>query len=319
MCKSTDLMSRPRYPAPLCPGQTVAFISPASAVKAEFVAGAKARVEQAGFRVRVMPHALGEPCGSYSASEADRLRDFVDAWTDPEVGAVICGRGGYGCVHLLDSLGDEMLAENPKWLVGFSDISALHARLLEAGVASVHGSMARYIADDCEGDAVLRRLLGILCADRPGFGYVLPASALNGRRGVARGRLCGGNLAVLSHLIGTRHDIFSGEGDILFIEDVSEAIYATERMLWQLRQTGVLDRAGGLVVGQFTDTRADSNFPDTATMIHSRLEEWGVLGRIPVAFGFPVGHIPGNVPLIQGAQVELSCGDDFVNLRTIDN
>lgn len=309
-------MSELIYPAPLRAGQTVAFISPASAVKAEFVQGAAARVEQAGFKARVMPHALGEPCGSYAASEADRLRDFADAWTDPAVGAVICGRGGYGGVHLLDSLSDEMLRSNPKWLVGFSDVSALHARLLSAGVASVHGSMARYISDPEGGETVLGSLLRILCADTPRVDYLLPPSPLNSPGG-ARGSLRGGNLAVLSHLIATPYDIFAGQDNILFIEDVSEAIYATERMLWQLKLSGVLDRAKGLIIGQFTDTRADRNFPDTTAMIHHRLGQWGLLGRIPVAFDFPVGHIPGNLPLIQGAQVELTCAPDFVKLTLL--
>lgn len=306
------------YPAPLRPGRTVAFVSPASAVKAEFVEGTKMRLEKRGFKVKVMPHAVGDPCGSYSASEEERLRDLTEAWRDPEVGAVICTRGGYGCVHLLDSLGDDMLRSRPKWLVGFSDVSALHARLLAAGVSSVHGSMARYIADPEGGEGVLDALLGILCAYRPEMDYRFAPDPLNGKPGTARGELRGGNLAVLSHLIGTPYDIFAGDGHILFIEDVSEAIYATERMLWQLRLTGALDRAKGLIVGRFTDTKADRNFPDTATMIHHRLKEWGVLDRIPVAFGAPVGHIPANVPLIQGAQVELAVGDNDITLRTTD-
>ena len=306
------------FPHPLRLGQTVAFISPATEVRPEFVSGAKARIEKAGFNVRVMPHALGDPCGSYSASREERLQDFLEAWGDPEVGAVICSRGGYECVHLLDDIQDESLRKNPKWLVGFSDVSALHARLLEAGIASVHGSMARYIADAEGGQKALDSLLAILCAEISRFDYRLPASPLNGFRTSVCGQLRGGNLAVLSHLIGTRHDIFAGEGHILFIEDISEAIYATERMLWQLRQAGILDRINGLIIGEVTDTKADRNFPDTATMIHHRLGEWGVSERIPVVYGFPAGHIPGNVPLIEGAEVELTCADNYVNLRTID-
>lgn len=311
-------MDKVIFPHPLRPGQTVAFISPATEVRSEFVLGAKARIEEAGFNVRIMPHTIGEPCGSYSSGREERLQDFLEAWCDPEVGAVICSRGGYGCVHLLDDITDEALRAHPKWLVGFSDVSALHARLLEAGIASIHGSMARYIADAEAGQKVLDSLSAILCAETPRLGYRLPASPLNGLRTSVCGQLRGGNLAVLSHLIGTRHDIFAGEGYILFIEDVSEAIYATERMLWQLRQSGVLDRIKGLIIGQFTDTKADRNFPDTPSMIHHRLSEWGVTERIPVVYGFPVGHIPGNVPLIEGADVELTCAENYVNLRTID-
>lgn len=303
------------YPKPLKEGDTIAIISPASRVRAEYVEGAVAHLEAVGFKVRIMPHALGAPFGSYAAGEEARLRDFCDAWLDPEVGAILCSRGGYGCVHLLEGLPDSLLRTNPKWVVGFSDVSALHARLQKAGVASIHGSMARYIAEDINNAVALKELL---CSRHPEFEYKVPCRVLRGRPGKVRGRLKGGNFAVLSHLIGTDCDIFAGEGDILFIEDVSEAIYATERMLWQLHLTGALRRAAGLVTGAFTDSRADANYPDTTTMIHDRLIRWGYLDHMPVAFNFPVGHIPENLPLVEGAEVELACGRDYNILKTIN-
>lgn len=294
----------------------MAMISPASFVRSEFVEGAKRRIEAAGYKVRVYPSALGPSDGSYAAPVAKRLADFKATWTDKDVRAIICTRGGYGCVHLLEGLTPELLKTNPKWLVGFSDVSALHAMLLKEGVASVHGSMARYIAEDA---GVLDGLLSIIGSDKPGFSYTIPNKGdYKAKTAKVRGQLKGGNLAVLSHLIGTPYDIFSGEGDILFIEDVSEAIYASERMLWQLKLAGVLDKAAGIVVGSFTETRADKNFPDTESMIYKRLTEWGIAERIPVVSGFPIGHIPENIPLIQGAEVELSVDDSFINLKTID-
>lgn len=302
------------FPHPLKEGDTVAILSPASRVKAEYVEGAAANLEAIGFRVRIMPHAIGEPCGSYAASEEARLCDFRDAWADPEVKAILCSRGGYGCVHLLEGLTDSLLQTTPKWLVGFSDVSALHARLQKAGIASIHGSMARYIAEDI---SVARTLKEMLCSPAPSFEYKVPSGGFYSRPGKARGRLKGGNFAVLSHLTGTASDIFAGEGDILFIEDISEAIYATERMLWQLHLTGALKRAAGLVIGAFTESSADANYPDTQSMIYDRLSQWGYLDKMPVAFNFPVGHIPENIPLIEGAEVELSCFGDYSILKAV--
>lgn len=299
-------------PRPLRAGEAVAIVSPASHVKAEYVYGAAERLRSRGFRVKIMPHAAQEACGSYAATEAERLEDLRSAWLDPEVRVVLCSRGGYGCVHLLEGLSDALLLADPKWLVGFSDVSALHARLQAAGIASVHGSMARYLSED-DGERVLDGLLAITGAEAPHIDYTFAPSPFNAC-GTATGTLRGGNLAVLSHLMATPYDIFAGSGHILFIEDISEAIYATERMLWQLKLSGALERASGLLVGQFTDSRADSNFPDTATMIYTRLREWGVLGRIPVAFGVPVGHIPANVPLPEGMTARLEVTPDSVKL-----
>ncbi|MCM1320168.1 MAG: LD-carboxypeptidase [Muribaculaceae bacterium] len=303
------------YPKPLKRGDTVVFISPASRVKAEFVHQAADKIQAAGFNVRIMPHALGEPCGSYSSSSYHRLQDFKEAWADPEVGAIICTRGGYGAVHWIDEVSDEFLRATPKWVVGFSDVSAIHARLLKAGIVSLHGSMARYISEE---ESALDQLLAILCAEHPEMNYRFEADPnypVPAKE--ARGRLKGGNLAVLSHLIATPYDIFNGEGDILFIEDISEAIYATERMLWQLHLSGALKHAAGLIVGTFTDTRADANYPDTISMIYDRLRQWGYLDRVPVAFNMPIGHIPQNIPLIEGALVELRCNNNTSILKTV--
>lgn len=304
------------YPQALKQGDTVAFISPASRVRAEYVHGAAERLRAAGFKVRVMPHAIDEPTGSYAASGECRLADFKQAWADPEIKAIICTRGGYGAVHWIDEVADDFLQATPTWLVGFSDVSAIHARLLAAGICSIHGSMARYISDDAR---VLNNLLEILCSEHPSINYEFNAEmhGTGGAHLTARGQLKGGNLAVLSHLIGTRYDPFAGEGDIIFIEDVSEAIYATERMLWQLHLSGALKRAAGLIVGQFTDTRPDANYPDTTAMIRDRMTRWGYMDKMPIIFNTPIGHVPQNIPLIEGAMVQLQQVDNKIILKSI--
>lgn len=301
------------FPPPLRPGAKIAIVSPASAVSPSYVHGAAERIEAAGFRALIMPHALGPACGSYAAGLDERLADLQNAWADPEVGAILCARGGYGCVHLLSSISDSFLRYTPKWLIGFSDVSALHARLAAAGIASVHGSMAKYIDADPD---VLLSLLNIICSPSPSVDYRYPSSPLNGLRATVSAPLLGGNLAVLSHLIGTPYDIFAHTGCILFIEDISEAIYALERMLWQLWLSGAFSHCRAVIVGRFTETSPDRNYPDPYAMIHARLSQWGVLAKIPVVFDIPVGHIPGNIPLIHGARVTLSDNGSYVTLSS---
>ena len=311
------------YPSPLRPGDTVALISPATTVKEEYVHGAAEQMSRLGLRPLVMPHALGPVHGSYAANLSSRLQDITDALTLPEVKAIFCTRGGYGCVHLLGHIPLDLLREHPKHLIGFSDVSALHALWQKAGIISLHAPMARHlthfpsVGDEGGGKPAYctEKLFELLRSPRPAVDYSLPTSPLS-LRGKATGRLTGGNLAVLSHLTGTPYDPLAplpGEELILFIEDIGEAIYATERMLWQLKLSGALARYKGIVAGQFTGNKPDRNFPSTSAMIASRLREWGV--TCPVAIDFPAGHVDFNLPLPLGAQVTLEVSGGETLLR----
>lgn len=307
-------MKRIVFPAPLAPGAGIALLSPASEVKREYIDGAVAMLRSAGFSPIVMPSALGPADGSYAASLEVRLEDMRRALSDPEVKCIMCGRGGYGCVHLLPYLSERMVKENPKWLVGFSDVSALHALWLKAGVASVHASMARHLALFPVDDPATSELLSIL--RREGLPDYSVAPYPDNIPGEASGVLKGGNLAVLNSLAATPFDILdirAGEDVILFIEDVSEPIYAVERMLMRLWLSGALSRVRGLVVGRFTEYRPDRNFDDMESMITALLKRCG-LSSIPVAFNFPVGHFDGNLPLVEGARTHLSVTESCVRL-----
>lgn len=302
-------------PPPLCSGDTIALVSPATVIKPEYVEGAVASLRSCGFNVKVMPHALGPSDGSYAASTAARLADFTGAYSDPQVRAILCARGGYGCIHLIDSIDPAMLAADPKWVVGFSDVSALHAMMHRAGVRSIHSSMAKHLALFPADDECNALLISILKGTREVV-YTSAASPLN-FCGEATGTLRGGNLAVLDGLVGTPFDMLTpaeSEDVILFIEDVGEAIYRSERMLRRLALSGALRRYRGIVVGRFTDSRPDSNYGTTAEMLHYRLREWGVDG-IPVAFGFPCGHIDRNLPIVEGAQAALTVAPGGASLR----
>lgn len=283
------------FPEPLREGDKIVFCSPAGTIKPEKVEAAAEVLRRQGWRVEIMPHALGRH-GSYSGTADERYSDLERALLDPEVKAIICSRGGYGVVHILDRLSKLDLRSNPKWIAGFSDISALHALMAVNGIASIHSSMAGQIMlgpDDPDNAA----LFGILRGERPA--YTFDSHSFD-RCGIATGKLLGGNLAVLADLINTPYDIIE-PGTILFIEDVSEPIYKIERILYQLKLNGVLSKLNGLIIGQFTDYKPDDNHNDMYEMIRDMTAEYDY----PVAFDVPVGHVDHNIPLIESAQVTL--------------
>lgn len=290
----------PIFPAPLSKGDTIAIVSPASIIDPTLVERAGATLKLLGYNVRVMPHALGAN-GSYSGSIEERLEDMTAALLDNEVRAILCSRGGYGCVHLLDRLAALDLNADPKWIIGFSDVSALHALMASRGIVSIHGSMAKALALYPHNSPFNAMLLDMLAGKRPALEF--PAHKYN-RNGTATGILSGGNLAVLQALIDTPYDIFSDR--ILFIEDVAEPIYKVERILYQLLLSGRLSRLKGLIIGRFTLYQADKDFNDIYDMIAPLLE--GL--HIPVAFDAPIGHISENMPVLHGATTTLETSGD---------
>lgn len=300
-------------PKRLTKEKKVALIGPATRIKPEIVESlirlyAEHPEEMPGGELIVYPSALDENAsGTYASSLEQRVADFRDAWSREDIGLVICARGGYGCVHLLEYLDEEFIKAHPKWLVGFSDVSALHALLHKNGIASIHGGMAKQLVENTDsGFGKYRDELKRLVEHDATVGYTLEAHPYN-REGETEGILLGGNLAVLNGLAGTPYDLMAEslqEDVILFIEDVSEPIYAVERMLYRLHLQGVLSKVKGILVGQFTEWKADRNHESMYDMIHERFEEWGV--TCPVVYDFPIGHNERNVPLLEGVRAKLT-------------
>ena len=295
------------FPRSLTAGDTVAIISPASPVREEFIDQAVDYLRTRGLEPVVFPHAKGPKSGSYAADFEGRLSDFIAAYTMPDVKAIVCARGGYGAVHLLPHIPGNLLRENPKWLVGFSDISALHALSLSQGVASVHGPMAKHFtSENPEAEDVMAILAG---EGMPEIVTDEAATLPDNQEGVAEGVLLGGNLAVLDGLAATPFDLFSrvlDEDAVIFIEDIAEPIYKVERILYRLLMQGVLTKAKGIVVGQFTEYGPDANHASMEEMISDFLK-CNKLTHLPVGYGFPIGHIECNRPVIEGERVRLEC------------
>ena len=284
------------YPPALRHGDTVAIVSPAGKIEPCKVENAVLALQAEGWNVKIGRYALGDKDG-FSGTPQQRLSDLVWAFSDPEVKAVICSRGGYGAVHLLQDLETSLTPlATPKWLVGFSDISALHSWINHRGLVSIHGPMSKDIAKGTK-EISVERMFQILRGDKTEF--IFPSSPFD-RPGLATGPLVGGNFSVIADLFGTPYNVIE-PGTILFIEDLSEPIYKIQRVLYQLRLNGVLSQLGGLIVGQFTNYTPGIGYETMEDMIYQMVEPYDY----PVAMNLPCGHIDSNMPLILGAKITL--------------
>ncbi|MDR1756918.1 MAG: LD-carboxypeptidase [Culturomica sp.] len=285
-------MIRPSY---LQSGDKVALVSPAGIVAAAQLQHAEEVLRSWGLEPVRGRHALAQ-FGYFAGTDAERAEDLQGALDSEEIRAIFCTRGGYGCLRIVEKLDYSTFQGNPKWLIGFSDITVLHTKLTSLGIESLHGPMPKSF-EKTTGEAMeqLRRFL---------FGevtsYRVPPHPLN-REGTVRSDLTGGNLSLL-HCIRSSVIEYRQKGAILFIEDVGENLYAIDRMMLSFKLTGRLDDLQGLIVGGFSDMCA-GNFGKTAEeIIREAVDEYDY----PLCFGFPAGHIPGNYPLILGSSIELS-------------
>lgn len=285
-----------QVPSPLQKGDLIAIVAPAKAIEGEHVYFAKSFFEKKGFRVKISENCLGE-YHYFSGNIASRLFDFQTELDDPEVKAIVCARGGYGCVQLIDRVQWAGQIQDPKWIVGFSDVTYFHQRMQRHGIASIHGTMPLNFAQNSE--EALSSLINSMTGNPVDISW--PRNRYN-RGGSVTGRLVGGNLSILYALLGTDDQLDFSES-ILYIEDVGETIYHIDRMFYAFSKAGVLDKIQGLVVGGMT------NLSDTAVPYGKNYEEVIMshfdYRRIPIAFGLPAGHIDDNRALTFGVDVTL--------------
>ncbi len=248
----------------------------------------------------------------FAGDDATRLLDLQQLLDDPTISAIFSVRGGYGSYRLLDGLNFTNFRQSPKWVVGFSDITALHCHIHTLGIQSLHATMPRLFDQDDSADAVesLRQLLfGETIAP-----YAAPANALN-RPSEAQGQLVGGNLSLLTNMLCTPSDP-DYTGKILFIEDIDESYFSLDRMLLQLRRSGRLANLAGLVVGQFSEMRVNETAPFGKTA-YEIIAEHVADYTYPVCFDFPVGHVPRNVAMPVGRLATLSVPVDSNSPATL--
>ena len=295
-----------QFPPSLQVGDKVTIISPAGKIDKGFLKGAKRILESWGLEVAISKHAAGES-GRFSGSVKQRATDLQLAMDDERTKVILCSRGGYGAIHLVDQINFDKFRKNPKWLLGYSDVTLLHELFQYNGYASIHSLMARHLSVEPKDDPCSLKLRNILFGELPS--YQSPKHKLN-INGTAKGILRGGNLSVLNGLRGTPYD-FPAEGTILFIEDIGERPYHIDRMMNNLKLGGVLEKISGLIVGQFTEYEEDLSIgKEVYEMIADMVEPYGY----PVCFDFPVGHVVNNVPLICGSETELTVDNKGVKL-----
>ena len=295
------------YPSFLKANDKVVILSPSGKIEAQWVEGLKAVLESYGLVVSVSEHALCAK-GRFAGTDDERIQDLQKAINDAQVKAIFCSRGGYGLARIIDKIDLSPLRENPKWVVGFSDITVLHNALSRVGVASIHGIMAKHITQKAEG---LENLMSMLFGTE--VSYEISAHELN-KIGEATGELIGGNLSVLYGLRGTPFDL-DYNGKILFIEDLGERLYHIDRMIQNLRLGGVFEKISGLVVGQFTDIDEDDSFSGGVYgVIRDAVKDY----NIPVCFNFPAGHVDNNQPLKMGAKYYLEVQKNKTILKCLD-
>ncbi len=302
-----------QFPAFLKPGDRVGVLAPASIVKYEdVVPGIRLFTEQWGLEV-IEGETLKTSFNQFSATDDDRLADMQQMLDDPSIKAIIAARGGYGCSRIVDRLNFEKFLQYPKWIVGFSDLTAFLAKTFKTGYASIHAPMAKTITN-VGAETAAESLRQMLFGEMPA--YEVPAHPLN-RSGHATAQVVGGNLCLLAHMIGSETETET-DGKILFIEDINEYLYNHDRMMIQLKRSGKLDKLAGLVVGQFTDMK-DNNSPtfgkDSYEIIAEHVAEFGY----PVCYGFPVGHVSDNRAMGIGMEAELIVTEHAVQLRFLPN
>lgn len=278
-------------------GDTIRVIAPAGVVDNAKTKAGLALWESRGFNLKVGSHVY-DVNRRFAGSDADRLHDLQEAMDDPTCKAIVCVRGGYGSVHLIDKLDFTKFKKHPKWLVGFSDITVLHEEFQKQGFQTIHGPMIASSLLDDQASESFEYLSDLLRGKIPSYSF--KSHELN-RPGEAHGELIGGNLSIIYSMLGDA-TLLDTDGKILFIEDVGEQLYHLDRMMWALKRAGKLEKLAGLLVGEFTEMKDSGNMRQSVEEII-----WNVVSEydFPVYFNFPAGHGDNNYPLVFGQKYQL--------------
>ncbi len=290
-------------------GDTIGMVCPSGYMPLEKAQKCIDVLQQWGFKVDV-GKTVGNQFNYFSGTEEERLSDLQLMLDDENIKAIYCGRGGYGLSRIIDKINFEKFIHQPKWIIGYSDITLLHAHIYSNfNIASLHAPMAAAFNEVEESEEYIQSIYNSLAGIHQS--YKTSSRSLN-KEGVCEGELIGGNLAILAHIIGSKSDIIT-KNKILFIEDIGEYKYNIDRMLMQLKRAGKLDELAGLIVGSFTEIK-DTIIPFGQTIeeiIFDKVSDY----NYPVCFDFPVGHVKENYALKIGGNYRLSITKQRVTLN----
>lgn len=297
-------------PPSLQKGDTIAIVAPAGILKnrKHIIDKAKKLAESWGLKVVYGKHMFNQSY-HFAGTDNERCQDFQDALDNPNIKAIWSARGGYGSVRILDKLDFSKFKENPKWIIGYSDITAFHNHIHNIGVETIHGIMGTSMQNNSEVIAKSIESLRKALFDEE-LKYKIKPSKEN-RVGEVSGELVGGNIAILTSMLGSDSEI-STNNKILFIEEIGEYKYSIDRMLQSLKRAGYFTNLKGIIVGDMTKVKKNS------TLWGSSIEQLildVVPENIPIVFNFPAGHEPDNRALIMGRNVKLMINEKIVKVN----
>lgn len=289
-----------KLPPYLNQGDTIGIVCPSGYMPLEKTQRCIETLQKWGFKVE-LGKTVGNQFNYFSGTDEERLNDLQIMLDDKNIKAVYCGRGGYGLSRMIDKINFEKFVQQSKWVIGYSDITLLHAHIFSNfNIAGLHAPMAAAFNEIEESKIYIQSIYDSLTGKHQS--YKIGSHHLN-RNGVCEGELVGGNLALLAHIIGSTSDIDT-KNKIFFIEDIGEYKYNIDRMLMQLKRAGKLDELAGLIIGSFSEIK-DTIIPfgqDLKEIIFDAVKEY----NFPVCFDFPVGHVKENYALKVGCKYKLT-------------
>ncbi|MFZ6053144.1 S66 peptidase family protein [Halocola ammonii] len=292
------------YPEALKPGDSIGIVSTARKISREELQPAIDQIKKWGFEV-VLGENLFAEHHQFAGTAEQRLSDFQQMLDNPKVRAILCARGGYGTVQIIDQIDFSKFRQNPKWICGYSDVTVLHNHIYQnCGVTTLHSTMPINFAKNTP--EALQSLYDALTGKKPKFEFTPEEGS---RSGTAKGQMIGGNLSILYSLTGTPSHIDTS-GQILFLEDLDEYLYHIDRMMMNLKRAGMIENLAGLIIGGMTDMN-DNTIPYGYSAKETILEHVKDYD-FPVAFGFPSGHLDGNLTWVHGGEVEMEVGTNKI-------
>jgi muramoyltetrapeptide carboxypeptidase len=305
----------PRY---LQRGDTIGITCPAGFYSVDKIQPSILQMQNWGMKIR-LGDTVGKKDGSFGGTDEERKKDMQKMLDDPDIKAIMCARGGYGITRIIDQLDFSKFKIKPKWIVGFSDITALLVHIdKNYQIASIHSKMCNSFPDVWEtAEPVVQETIESIRRVLTGSKMVYSAlPQANNRNGVAEGTLIGGNLSVIQNLMGTKSEI-NTDGKILFLEEVGEYLYSLDRMLTNLKRAGKLNKLKALVVGGFNKIKPDDPGEEFGRSLYQIVMEKVEGTSYPICFDFPVGHQKNNFALKCGVKHLFTVRNDVVELKEI--
>ena len=284
----------------LKPGDIIGITCPAGYITLDDIKPGLQALENWGFKTKIGT-TVNAKWNTFGGTDNERKTDLQNMLNDTTIKAIMCARGGYGCMRIIDDLNFTPFKLNPKWLIGFSDITALHYHLFTLGIPSIHSKMLNsFPKDPLLIDDTHKSILNALTNIKNKYPVTINA---NNVAGTGKGKLIGGNLSIVYNMVGTKSDV-NTKGCILFLEDVSEQLYSVDRMLWNLRRSGKLKNLQGLLIGGFNRLKDDEKDPfvlNIMDMVKAVTNGY----NYPIVYDFAVGHQKNNYALTCGQMHQL--------------